>query len=230
MLHPTALAIVIAYDIYLEVAERKLNSDWKVTYSVDFWTFRDVLTLQMLQYNPKDRTYPADDSIHVCTKQNKSQRVGKKKSRQDLEDDETDDASEIGSKKGRGQPSVASKQKQKEAQEFKRAKYGRGDNSRLCGNLSRLDKHIKSVETSLKHPKACKVCGGDTYSDCNVCGVPLHFIQTKGKHTGKMCFFDYHNDAIFGLARDDTKLSNAKKSDWAYPSMSKRKENAKNSK
>ena len=226
MLHATALAIVIAYDMYLEVAEGKLNSDWKVTFPVDFWTFRDVLSLQMLQYNPKDRTYPGDDSMRVCTKQNKSQRKGKKKSRQELEDDDTD-ISETASKKGRGRPSVASKQKQKEAQEFKRAKYGRGDNSRLCGNLSRLDKHIKSVETSLKHPKACKVCGGDAYSVCNVCGVPLHFIPTKGKHAGKMCFFDYHDDAFFGLARDDTKLSNAKKSDWAYPSMSKRKENAK---
>ena len=32
---------------------------------------------------------------------------------------------------------------------------------------------------------------------------------------------------IFGLAREDTKLSHAKKSDWAYPSMSNRKENFK---
>ena len=161
MLHATALAIVIAYDMYLEVAEGKLNSDWKVTYPVYFWTFRDVLFLQMLQYNPKDCIYPGDYSMHVCTKQNKSQRDGKKKSRQDLEYNETDDTSETASKKGRGRPSVSSKQKQKEAQEFNRARYGRGDNSRLCGDLSRLDKHIKSVETSLKHPKACKVCGGD---------------------------------------------------------------------
>ena len=49
----------------------------------------------------------------------------------------------------------------------------------------------------------------------------------KGKHAGKMCFFDYHDNAFFGLAREDTKLSNAKKSDWAYPSISKRKEKKK---
>ena len=90
MLHATALAIVIAYDMYLEVAEGKLNSDWKVTFPVNFWTFRDVLSLQMLHYNPEDRTYPGDDSMSVCTKQSKSQRVSKKKSRQDLEDDDTD--------------------------------------------------------------------------------------------------------------------------------------------
>ena len=95
-------------------------------------------------------------------------------------------------------------------------------------NLSRLDKHIKSVETAIKHPKACKVCGGDAYSVCGVCGVPLHFIPTKGKHAGKMCFFDYHDDAFFGLARDDSKMNNAKKSKWAYPTVSKKKENLKN--
>ena len=111
MLHAIALAIVIAYDMYLEVAEGKLNSDWKVTYPVDFWTFYDFLSLQILQYNPKDCIYPGDDSMRVCTKQNKSQRAGKKKSRQDLEDDETDDVSETVSKKGRGRPSVSSKQK-----------------------------------------------------------------------------------------------------------------------
>ena len=42
-----------------------------------------------------------------------------------------------------------------------------------------------------------------------------------------MYFFDYHNDCFLGLARDDVKLSNAKKSEWAYPSVSKKKGNAK---
>ena len=211
MLHATALAIVIAYDMYLEVAEGKLDSDWKLTYPVDFWTFRDVLSIQMLEYNPKNRNYPGDDWMRVCTKQNKAQRVGKKKGRRD-EGNDVDDDIDVDSniplsaiKKARGRPSAASKQKQKEQQELKRAKHGRGANSRLCGNLSRLDKHIKSVETALKHPKACKVCGGDAYSMCNICGVPLHFIPTKGKHAGKMCFFDYHDDAFFGLAREDSK-------------------------
>ena len=75
-----------------------------------------------------------------------------------------------------------------EASKFKKANFGRGENFCLCGNLSRLDIHIKSVETALKDPKACKVCGGGGYSICGVCGVPLHFIPTKGKHAGKLCF------------------------------------------
>ena len=53
MLHATALAIVVAYDMYLEVAEGQLDSDWKLQYPVDFWTFRDVLSVQMLEYDPQ---------------------------------------------------------------------------------------------------------------------------------------------------------------------------------
>ena len=216
MLHATSLAICVAYDIYLEIAEGQLDSDWKIRFPVDFWTFRDVLSIQMLEYDPKNRKYLGDESMRVCTKQKRKDR-GKF----------YESSSATSSKRTRGRPSEQSKQAIAEAAEFKRAKQGRGENSRLCGNLSRLDRHIKSVETALKHPKACRVCGGDAYSICGVCGVPLHFIPTKGKHIGKMCFFDYHDDAFFGLAREDTKLTNARKSDWTYPSIAKKKGNAK---
>ena len=213
MLHATALAIVVAYDIYLEVAEGKLDKDWELEHPVDFWTFRDVLSVQMLEYDPKNRKYPGDETMRVCTKQSKRSRDKNNTSRQQ-------------NKKSRGRPSASSKQQIFEEAEFKKAKCGRGENSRLCGNLSRLDRHIKSIETGLKHPKACRVCGDDCYSICAVCGVPLHFIPSKGKNIGKMCFFYYHDDCFFGLAREDSKISNVKKSDWAYPSLSKKREYA----
>ena len=43
-----------------------------------------------------------------------------------------------------------------------------------------------------------------------------------------MCFIDYHDDAFSGLVRDDSKINNAKKSEWTYPIVSKKKENPKN--
>ena len=85
-----------------------------------------------------------------------------------------------------------------------------GENSRLCGTLSRLNKHIKSFETALKCPKAYKVCSGGIYSICGVCGVSLHFITTKGKHAVKLYFFHYHDHALSKLARDDSKITNEK--------------------
>ena len=88
--------------------------------------------------------------------------------------------------------------------------------------------HIRSVKTSLKHPKACNVCRGDAYSTDGNCGVPFHYMPAKSKHTGMIYSFDYHNDTFFGLARDDTKVNKSKKSEWVYPTVAKKKENAKN--
>ena len=112
--------------------------------------------------------------------------------------------------------------------EFKRAKTGRGENSRLCGDLSRLKAHIKSCKHALKHPKACKVCGEDAYSMCVKCGVYLYFNPAKGKNKGKNCFHDYHDDCLFGLVRSDNRIGGFKKSEWTYPLHAKTKQNMKN--
>ena len=69
MLHATVLAIVIAYGMYLEVAEGKLDGDLKIESPVDFWTFQDVLSVQMFEYDPKNWQYLGDDAMRVCTKQ-----------------------------------------------------------------------------------------------------------------------------------------------------------------
>jgi len=42
-----------------------------------------------------------------------------------------------------------------------------------------------------------------------------------------MCFFDYHNDAMFGLCKSDMTLVAQRKSDWKKPSEGKKKENQK---
>ena len=55
MIYATSLAIVVAYDIYLECVNGNLDKDWLVTYPVDFWTFQDMLLIQMLQYAPTKR-------------------------------------------------------------------------------------------------------------------------------------------------------------------------------
>jgi len=215
MLHATSLAIVIAYDIYLECVEGKLDKDWLVNYPVDFWTFRDILSIQMLEYDPTKRKYLGDNEMRVCTKQNKKARV----------DDE--DVTELhgGRSRNRGRPSAQILKQQKIKTAYNKAKSGRGEHSRLCGDLTRFNRHMKSLETALKHPKQCRVCGLDAYSICGLCKAPLHFLPTKGKNCGRTCFFDYHDDCFFGLAREDAKVSDFKKADWVYPSIAKKKEN-----
>ena len=92
--------------------------------------------------------------MQVCTKQRFQERDSPTAS--STVTDEQGDGKR--GKQHKGRPSTSAKQKKLEEKEFKRAKNGRGLNSSLCGNFSRLEKHIKSVETALKHPKACKVC------------------------------------------------------------------------
>ena len=52
MIHAKLLATTTSYNISLGVTEDLLNDDWNLNYSVDLWTFRDILSIQMLEYNP----------------------------------------------------------------------------------------------------------------------------------------------------------------------------------
>ena len=103
-------------------------------------------------------------------------------------------------------------------------KSTRGNKARICGDLSRLKKHLDSVETGRKYGKKCVVCGEIAYSFCKLCGnTSMHFFTQEGKCTGKDCFMDYHNEVFFGLDLDDAKLANKRKSNWNPPNITKRK-------
>ena len=103
--------------VYLEVCEGKLDEDWKANHSSDFWTFRDILLIQMLEYDPKNCKYFGDDTMRVCTKQTK------KNCSTNNEDDSASLRS--GKKRSRGHLSAADLENAKVAREFIRAKSGR---------------------------------------------------------------------------------------------------------
>ena len=165
MLHGMGLAIVVAYDMYLELSEDVISTERKCD-PVDFWTFRETLSMQMLKYNPTQRKYPGDAQMRVCTQQRRNNRA-----------DNVEDGSPTA--RSRGRPSRDSNKRKKIVEEYKTAKKCRGESSRLCGNLQQLKKHIKTAVHSMKHPKICVVCGGSAYSMCTICGVYLHFTQRK---------------------------------------------------
>ncbi len=75
MLHGKSLAVVVAYDLYLEVAEGKLDSAWEIDEPVDFWTFREKLSIQMLEYSPTHHRYPGDAGMRASTQQSLCQQV-----------------------------------------------------------------------------------------------------------------------------------------------------------
>jgi hypothetical protein len=109
--------------------------------------------------------------------------------------------------------------------QFNTAKNSRGHNSRLCGNLDHLHRHISSMETSIKHACLCAVCGEPAHSKCQICGMYLHYLPNRGSYKGATCYIDYHNDMFFGLAKSDCKLVNKCKGDWRMPSSAKKRRN-----
>jgi hypothetical protein len=219
MLHGKSLAVVVAYDLYLEVAEGKLDSAWEIDEPVDFWTFREKLSIQMLEYSPTHHRYPGDAGMRASTQQSRRQRVAAK--------DFTLMRRRVGRPTAGVEPvagSAAAPSNGVTLQHLTRASSNR--DSRLCGDLTRLQRHMESAVTGKHHGKKCLVCGEMSYSTCKLCGdKPLHFFPRKGKSAGKACFVDYHSDSFFGLASDDRTVVNSS-TRWTPPSQTKRKRNA----
>jgi hypothetical protein len=222
MLHAKALGALVAWDMYREVTEGDLDPDWKDSNPMDYYTFRDKLSQQMLGYVPTARKYPGDELMRASTQQHNNRRS-----------EETNNDTEVASSgRSRGRPSSRQGNVEVEQQtgrvtvvQLKRAQSGRGGNSRLCGDLSGLQRHIASAKTGNKHPKNCKVCGEPAYSECTLCQVPLHYVTQRGSGAGKQCFFQWHDETFFGLCKEDCTLINKRKAEWEFPTLSKQREN-----
>jgi hypothetical protein len=203
-----------------------LNAAWKIEAPMNFWSFREKLLVQMLEYNPSRRKYPGDYRMRAATQQSLHQRQV------------SQDLSIRRRRAGRpsnlrqavprpGVPLMESASTGITMQHLNRASFSHGNNSRLCGDLTRLQRHLASIVNGKHHPKKCVVCGEPSYSVCKLCGnKPLHFLPKSGKSAGKDCFFDYHSDSFFGLAADDTAVATGARAKWTPPSQTKRKRHA----
>ena len=198
--HDKALAVVITYDIYLEVAKGDVLPVCKLEDYMSFWEFRERLSEQQCGYRPVNKLYPGDENMRVCVQQHKVRREKRGRPKSD------DDKHEITTEK------------------LKRARHTKYRPGRLCGDLELFQKHIASKQ-NWKNAKPCEVCGLDTYTTCGLCKAPVHYFPQKGSQKGQSCFIDYHNDNFFGLARKDVALIGKKKKDWKAPTANVRKLN-----
>ena len=214
--HAKALAIAVAYDIYREIAEGNLDPLWEVDNPVDYWTFRDKLSLGMLHYSPKNRQYPGDSKMRIATQQHASNR------------------SVASSASSRSSPanSVERLDNVSAWQILDASTTSSAGRARLCGNLDEFTKHFGSLKTGKKHSVNCVVCGVPASASCGICKVPLHHPAsnraTKNSpppHSN--CFVDYHNTQFYGLAKCDCKLIpvgdiSKRKANWTYPNQRKK--------
>jgi hypothetical protein len=65
--HAKAMGIIAAYDMYNECCDGLLDPSWKVEEKdrMTFTIFRQRLGQQMLEYDPRKRSYPGDDQLRV---------------------------------------------------------------------------------------------------------------------------------------------------------------------
>jgi hypothetical protein len=208
MIHAKTIAIVVAYDMYLECAEGLLDVEWKVDKPVSFHVFRETLSRQKLGYKPEDMKYLGDDKFRVNTVQKKSKRA----------------RSPV---PNAAAPAVAN------ANTITRTDAGitaeamklKGSELRLCGFLGSVTEHYDSCQTMEEKGKklTCVFCGKLSYQFCGLCGVAVHkFPQEDGESS---CFFRYHDTGCFGLARADWKITNKKQKDWSFPTMAEIRKN-----
>ncbi|KAL3936788.1 MAG: hypothetical protein SGARI_002405 [Bacillariaceae sp.] len=209
MIHAKAMAVVVAYDIYLECCEGKMRAgEWKVERPVSFHRFREKLAMQMLQYTPENRRYPGDEHFRVCTQQNRKKRGPNR-------------SLSLSSGSVRTCTSAAS---------LSRSDFlAKHISHRLCGDLTKLSAHLRSIKPlPNKQKKICVVCGKHAYHVCMLCvgpdnkkGVAMHPQPAKeGKGNPVACSIHHHNTAFFGLAKNDHDVNDGvkRKRDWSFPS------------
>lgn len=194
-------AVVVAYDMYLECATGNLNGAWKVEKPVDFFTFREALGIQMLQYSPSNRKYPGDEAFRVSTQEPRHRRKDPKSSRpptpkrlrrpERAPDDDT-----------------SSTLTPKDLQDA---------SGRLCGLLDSYCEHVASMRRMAgENSRQCQVCGKNTYEICGKCNKALHYSNKQGGMTVP-CFLAYHNTSFFGLSREDSPLVGRSKKQYKLP-------------
>jgi hypothetical protein len=213
MIHAKAMAIVVAFDMYKELAEGKVNDEWGLDpkHIVSFYRFREKLAKQLLQYDPRNRKYPGDEKFRVSTSQPVSQRFASPTGARAASNPRTPrSAASIASSTTSGVTINDIKSAQK----------------RLCGDLSHLMEHVQSIAHLPKNnKKVCAVCGSRTHYECARCGVALHYPSFTTKDGNKIaCFLQYHNTTYYGLAKEDRTLVGVKHKQFELPNEERVKE------
>jgi len=83
--HAKAIAMSMAYSLYLHCAEGSVDPDWKVV-AVSVSRFQQKMSLQMVQYRPSDMKYPGDSKMRKATQTNKRKHGGLEESLVECDD------------------------------------------------------------------------------------------------------------------------------------------------
>ena len=174
--HAKAIAMSMAYSLYLHCAEGSVDPDWKVV-AVSGPKFRQKMSLQMVQYRPSEMKYPGDSRMRMATQMNKRKRGGLEGSLVECDDHI---------------------KRVSYSQYLDKKRPRKGKESRFCAdNLTLLKKHLSSMKKV--HGASCSMCGKLTYMECQLCQKHVCFKSGKGAKTLSCCI-DFHDDLKYGLS------------------------------
>jgi len=196
MYHAKAMAVVIAFDIYKECCTGSVSRDFEAT-QVDFFTFREKLSKQMLTCDPRERKYYGDEKFRVSTQQPKKIRTTKT----------SGEASSMSSGTVSSMTSTGVSKATLQEEE-----------GRICGFLDEILLHESSMEPLLKKTHLmCQCCGKQAFHRCTRCpGKPvLHLHLPKDRKNS--CFLHCHNTSSLGKWKCDWRMTGTKRKDWEYP-------------
>ena len=215
-LHGKCIADCVAWDVYREACEGKLDPTWHVEEKdrLGWWEFRDKLSIQLLRYKPSNNVYPGDNRFRSFTITNKRRRRLHS----------TTDNSTSGTTRSNVSSSSTVNLIQFNMSNVPRS---RRHTPRLCGNLDRLEKHLKSVVKKNGSGGFCDVCGKRAYVKCMLCDKHVHYFPQKGTQLDQTCFIKLHNESYFGLTKSDCSLICKKTSDFKPPTTNAIVRNAK---
>jgi hypothetical protein len=77
-LHELSLGVLAVYDMYNECCDGGLEKDWKIEpkHRMSFAVFRQMLSQQMLEYNPYQVKYLGDEKSRTVTQSHKKRQSG----------------------------------------------------------------------------------------------------------------------------------------------------------
>jgi hypothetical protein len=169
---------------------------------MDFYTFREKLSEQMLRYRPEKRCYPGDENHRKSKQQNSRQR----RKMQTMSSSSHED--------GSSSAATSILKIKMSCEQLKTALLGkRGKVPRLCQDFVSLQAHVQSAY-KVKNRQICEICGEICWYKCGICDVPIHFFPSQGKDKFKGFFIKYHDCKSFGLARSDYTLMGRNVCEW----------------
>ena len=205
MRHGKAIAMSMAYQIYLQCAEGGVDPEWKVR-PVSGPMFKHKMSLQMVTYKAKNLRYPGDEKMRGSTQTGKRYR-------------------------GTNDDGVAIVTLDNNTKRVHYDKYldmkmpkERLKKSRLCSdNMTLLKEHINSMVC--KHKAKCQYCGKLTFMVCTLCGVHVCFKDSTNQ-TSLSCVLHYHDDDYYGIGMEDRRrLFGVPERDYKKPSAKEISEN-----